>query len=171
MSKWLDPRVPLRSIPNVDLVTESMNAIGFLNDRLTSICMRYDISSMYAFGSRALEMSQLLKEGSEASADSNHQASDLDIGVQPTQGSLRTSKERVELTIELEDLFEVPRVDLIILPEAEPFLALDVISGELLYSADLDQQAEEELFILRRAGDIAHFEHERRRLALRTTTR
>ena len=148
-----------------------MNPSNSLNDRLTSICMRYDISSMYAFGSRAIEMSRLLKEGCKASAESNHPSSDLDIGVQPTQGSLRTSKERVQLTIELEDLFEVPRVDLIILPEADPFLALDVISGELLYCSDLDQQAEEELFILRRAGDIAHFEHERRRFALRSTAR
>jgi hypothetical protein len=42
---------------------------------------------------------------------------------------------------ELEDLLEVNRVDLVILPEADPFLALEVIRGELLYSEELDRQA------------------------------
>jgi len=72
----------------------------------------------------------------------------------------------VRLTIDLEDLLGVCRVDLVILSEASPFLALDVISGEQLYSPDLDRAAEYELYILRRAGDLAYFERQRRKQIL-----
>lgn len=57
----------------------------------------------------------------------------------------------------LEDLLQVGRIDLILLPEADPFLALDIIKGELLYTDDPDQQARHELFVLRRAGDLLPF--------------
>lgn len=52
-------------------------------------------------------------------------------------------------------------MDLVILPEADPFLALDVIRGELLYCADRDAQAEQELQVLRRAADLAPYARER----------
>jgi hypothetical protein len=55
----------------------------------------------------------------------------------------------------------VGRVDLVILGEADPFLALDIIRGELLYCADKDVEAEEELHVLRRAGDLAPYARER----------
>jgi hypothetical protein len=61
-------------------------------------------------------------------------------------------------------------VDLVVLPEADPFLALDVIRGELLTCADADAQAEDELYVLRRAGDLARFARERWRLILSGTT-
>jgi hypothetical protein len=67
----------------------------------------------------------------------------------------------VELAAELEDLLEVGRVDLVVLDEADPFLALDVIRGELVYGADKDAQAEEELHVVRRAGDLAPYARER----------
>lgn len=57
-------------------------------------------------------------------------------------------------------------MDLVMLPEAEAYLALDVVSGELLYCADAVRQAEYELYVLRRAGDLAPFERERRALLL-----
>jgi hypothetical protein len=76
------------------------------------------------------------------------------------------AEERVELALALEKLFAVPRVDLVVLPEAGPFLALEVVKGELLDCRDYDRQAEDELYILRRAGDLARFEKERRRLIL-----
>jgi uncharacterized protein len=63
-------------------------------------------------------------------------------------------------------LFGAARVDLVVLPEADAFLALDVIRGELIYCRDFDQQAEDELYILRKAGDLAYFEKERRKLIL-----
>ena len=68
--------------------------------------------------------------------------------------------------MDLEELFELPRADLVVLNDVDPFIALEAVRGELLFCADLDQQAEEELFILRRAGDLEPFETERIRLML-----
>ncbi|MBM4127923.1 MAG: hypothetical protein FJ247_11335 [Nitrospira sp.] len=62
---------------------------------------------------------------------------------------------------ELEDILGVGRVDLVSLPEASPFLAVEIVRGELLYETDADRTAEYELYVLRRAGDLAPFEQER----------
>jgi hypothetical protein len=72
----------------------------------------------------------------------------------------------VNLADELERCLNVPRVDVVLLPTANPFLALDVIRGELLYCADSDAQAEYEIYVLRRAGDLAPFQRRRQELAL-----
>ena len=66
----------------------------------------------------------------------------------------------------MEDLFDVERVDLVLLPEADPFLALDIIRGELLYTRDPNQQARYELYVLRRAGDLLPFQKIRTRMIL-----
>ena len=60
----------------------------------------------------------------------------------------------------------VARVDLVVLPEAGAFLALAVVSGELLYCDNSTEQAEYELYVLRRAGDLLPFERARRELIL-----
>jgi hypothetical protein len=62
---------------------------------------------------------------------------------------------KVGLAQKLEELFQVPRVDLVILDEADPFLAAEIIRGELLYAADGRIADEYEIFVLRRAGDLA----------------
>jgi hypothetical protein len=67
----------------------------------------------------------------------------------------------VRLAIELEDLFGVPRVDLVVLLEASALLAVEVIRGELLHTSDPLAQAEHELYILRREADLAPFRRER----------
>lgn len=43
------------------------------------------------------------------------------------------------------------------IPGAAPFLALDIIRGDLLYSRNQDEQVEFELYVLRRAGDLVNF--------------
>ena len=48
------------------------------------------------------------------------------------------------------------------LPQAGPYLALAVVSGELLCCGDPIREAEYQLFVMRRAGDLAFFERERR---------
>ena len=130
---------------------------------LSKIAKRYGLSAIYAFGSRGPEAAARL-HGQRPSA--LHPDSDLDIGVQPIQSRNLSAREKVEIGLSLEDLFQVRRVDLVVLNEARPFLALDIIKGELLYCDDLDRQAEEELYVLRRAGDLAYYERERRRLIL-----
>ena len=69
--------------------------------------------------------------------------------------------EIVDITIELEDLLGVRRVDVVLLPQAEPFLALDIIRGELLYAQNPLDQARYELFVLRRASDSLPLKKER----------
>jgi len=65
------------------------------------------------------------------------------------------------IAIGLEDLFQVSRVDLVELPEADPFLAANAIRGERLFSRDAYSATEYELYVLRKAGDLAPFERER----------
>jgi hypothetical protein len=60
-----------------------------------------------------------------------------------------------------EDLFDVGKVDLVLLSEADPFLAVNIIRGERLYCVEEDGADEYDLYVLRRAGDLAHFERER----------
>lgn len=134
-----------------------------MKEHLREICNKYGVIGLYAFGSRAEEIAKRV-EG--APLPSEHPTSDVDIGVQPPLGKRLTARERVRLAIELEDLLDVARVDLVVLPEADPFLALDAIRGELLCCTDLDAQAEYELYVLRRAGDLAPFARERWRLIL-----
>lgn len=134
-----------------------------LQFRLRAILERYGISACYAFGSRAREIAARMKDLTPCAATGR---SDLDIGVEPVRGRRLSLQEKVKLTIELEDLFEVPRVDLVVVSEARPFLALDIMRGELIYCCDLDQQAEHELYILRRAADLVPFQRARIRKIL-----
>ncbi len=138
-----------------------------LGDHLKALGTRYEISAVYAFGSRATEIARCIR-GQTVSRE--FPESDIDIGVQPAPDRRLTAQERVRLAVELEELLGAKRVDLVVLPEADPFLALEVIRGELLYCADADAQAEEELYVLRRAGDLARFARERWRLILSGTT-
>lgn len=75
-------------------------------------------------------------------------------------------KEKVRLTIDLEDLLRVKKVDLVVLPEADPFLAANVIRGERIYCEDEHAADEYGLYILRRAGDLIPLEEERIRLIM-----
>jgi hypothetical protein len=66
----------------------------------------------------------------------------------------------------LEDLFNVERVDLVCLPETDPFLAANIVRGERSYGRDEYEADEYDLYILRRAGDLAPLERERMALIL-----
>ncbi len=132
-------------------------------DKIESICHRYHIDALYVFGSRAQEIANYAGGKGKIA---NKKNVDADFGVLPVQKCRLDATDRVRLTVDLEDLLGVCRVDLVILSEASPFLALDVIRGEQLYSADPDLAAEYELYVLRRAGDLAHFERQRRKQVL-----
>jgi predicted nucleotidyltransferase len=149
---------------------------------LPELADRFGLADIYVFGSRAEEFvpprshpgpdpaatshptapEGHRSDGSHPTAGEREAESDIDIGVRPRRDRHLTARDRAELTVALEDLLDAPRVDVIVLPEAPAFLALDVISGELLYCEDAVDQAEYELYVLRRAGDLAPFERERR---------
>jgi len=73
---------------------------------------------------------------------------------------------KVRLAIALEDLLGVGRVDLVCLPEVDPFLAANVVRGERLYAREEYEADEYDLYVLRRAGDLAPLERERMALIL-----
>jgi predicted nucleotidyltransferase len=131
--------------------------------KIEELAERYPVSALYVFGSRALGIKSLVegKEEEWTALDS-----DVDIGVQPELGQRLTAQDRVEIVLALEKLFGVKRVDLVVLPEADAFLALNIIRGEILFCRDFDQQAEDELYVLRRAGDLSYFQRERIQMVL-----
>ena len=92
--------------------------------------------------------------------------SDADIGAKGLPGIKWSVEEKVELAGALEDLFGGLRVDLVCLSEADPFLAAEIIRGERLFAGDGNEADEYELYVLRRAGDLAPLERERMALVL-----
>jgi hypothetical protein len=135
---------------------------------LEAIARQYGLAAVYVFGSRAAEMAGRV-QGRPASGGTAE--ADVDIAVQPGRGQNLGARERAEVAGRIEDMLGVGRVDLVVLPEADPFLALDAIRGELLFCADPDEQAEHELYVLRRAGDLAPFARRRWDEILRGTAR
>lgn len=134
-----------------------------LSSALARIAERFDLRDIYVFGSRADEVAARVRRDHEITSSPD---SDVDIAVEPRRGRRLDARSRVRLGIALEDLLEVARVDLIVLSEARPFLAFEVVKGELLYTSDPVAQAEHELYVLRRVGDLAHMERERVRMIL-----
>jgi uncharacterized protein len=125
-----------------------------LTETLTALCDEHALTALYVFGSRAAEIAAGVA-GKAASVE--HPGSDVDIGVLPSRTGHLSAKVRVRLAQQLETLLRVDRVDLVVLPEAEAFLAADVVRGELLAATDLDAEAEAQLYYLRRAADLAPF--------------
>lgn len=125
---------------------------------LKRICEEYAIDILYVFGSRSKEAKAWLDNNLVGLQPG---ISDLDIGVKPAVKAVFSVRTKVNLALALENLFGVTRVDLVVLPEADPFLAANIIRGERLYTIDKYLADEYDLYILRRAGDLAPLERER----------
>ena len=125
---------------------------------LNQICDKYQIDILYVFGSRSEEIMTLINEKNKIS---NLSGSDVDIGVKISPRVNLSIEQKVLLTQELEELFCALRVDLVCLTEADPFLAAKIIRGERLYARDKYLADEYNLYVLRRAGDLAPLERER----------
>jgi predicted nucleotidyltransferase len=120
-------------------------------------------AELEAFAASDRRILALYLFGSHSRAEAT-EASDVDVALlfaEPV--SLR---ERMVLEGELAARLR-RAVDLVDLGRAGAFLALDVLRGERLYCADLDRCDEFELYVMRRAGDLAPFERERRERLLR----
>ena len=131
---------------------------------LNQIAERFGLSVIYAFGSKANEVLEWLEyERSELSISSS---SDMDIGVKPYPGKKLSVQEKVYLTMALEDLFAVRNIDLVVIPEVDPFLAANIVRGERIYCRNEYEADEYDLYVLRRAGDLAPLEKERMALVL-----
>ena len=125
---------------------------------LAQICEQYQVDILYAFGSRAREvLSWLENPDLELPAG----PSDVDIGAKSLPSVDFDFRAKVGLAIAIEDLLQVNRVDLVSLADADPFLAANIIRGERLFARDSYTADNFDLYILRRAGDLAPFERER----------
>ena len=134
---------------------------------LKQICQKFRVHTLYAFGSRAKKIRNLVEGHQDVSLLSS---SDVDIGVRVMSGGKFSVAEKVDLALALEELFGCKRVDLVSLSEADPFLAAEVIRGERLFSHNEHEADEYELYVLRRAGDLAPLERERMALVLGEST-
>ena len=132
-------------------------------EALERLCSLFDVAILYAFGSQARNVRDWVEGHIDALPNVN---SDIDIGVKGTPGKNWPVAEKVRLSIALEDLLNCSKVDLVILSEADPFLAAEIIRGERLFALDEYEADEFDLYILRRAGDLAPLERERMGLIL-----
>lgn len=136
-----------------------------LRSALADLCRSWQVADLYVFGSRAPEILARTR-GEFVEPESGLEGSDVDVGIRLRRGATLDVDEVVALTGALEELLDVPRVDVVIVPAAPPFLALEVIRGELLHCQDPHDQAEFELYVLRRAGDLIGFQRIREEMAL-----
>jgi predicted nucleotidyltransferase len=136
-----------------------MYTMASLEKQLRKMCDHHHIDLVYAFGSRACEVREFLCNIRPIDKSTS---SDVDIGVKPSPKHKAMSvREKVEMAAEIEDLLGVGRVDLVILSEADPFLSANIVRGERVFCRDPYAADEYELYILRRAGDLAPLELER----------
>jgi predicted nucleotidyltransferase len=129
--------------------------------KLEQVCKKYQIRALYVFGSRGTELLQAIQDDSFDLAKST---SDLDFGA--LTHSPFSIENKVNLTLELESLFGLSDVDLFILLEVDSFLAANIIRGERVFAEDPYFADEYELFVLRRAGDLAELERQRMAMIL-----
>ncbi len=125
---------------------------------LARLCQKYKLDILYVFGSRAAEVRSWLAGTLPTLAPG---PADVDIGVKESEEHRLSVDGKVHLALDLEDLLGVGRVDLVTFSEADAFLAVNILRGERLYALDTYQADEFDLYILRRAGDLAPFERER----------
>lgn len=93
-------------------------------ESIRSLCDRYGIDILYAFGSRSKEVADFLSVEETSLAS---RPSDVDLGVKIIPGGKLDVKEKALLSIFFEDLFGVGKVDLVVISEVDPFLAAEII--------------------------------------------
>lgn len=130
---------------------------------LTALCGEFKVQILYAFGSRGREVLAWVHGGDLSLGG----PADIDLGVRPMPDAAWNVADKVRLAIALEDLLGCTRVDLVVLPEADPFVAAEVVRGERLVCRDSREADEYDLYVLRRAGDLMPLERERQALLLR----
>ncbi|MGD0918192.1 MAG: nucleotidyltransferase domain-containing protein [Thermodesulfobacteriota bacterium] len=135
-----------------------MNSI---KGQIRGIASQYGLQIIYAFGSRAKEALELVEGRIEQFSST---PSDLDVGVKLDRAL--TVEEKVKIAILFEDLLDVSRVDLIVLPEAPVSLALEIVTGEILYMHDSTYEAEYQLYIMRQAADLLPYERLKQKMIM-----
>jgi predicted nucleotidyltransferase len=138
-----------------------MKSADEIGNAIKGLASAYDLQIIYAFGSRAAEARDFIA-GTIGRLTPG--SSDLDIGV--TSARRLTVQEKVEIALFFEDLFGVPRTDIVVISEAPIALAFRIVTGELLYAKDPTYEAEYQLYIMRMAADLEPYEKEMTRLTI-----
>jgi predicted nucleotidyltransferase/predicted nucleic acid-binding protein len=139
---------------------------GTMSDRtesLARLCQEFRVDILYVFGSRASEVKEWLM-GDRLNLPPD--LADVDVGVKTAREVRLSVRDKVRMALALEDLLGVTRVDLVCFSDADPFLAANIVRGERLYARDTYEADEYDLYVLRRAGDLAPLERERIALVL-----
>jgi len=119
---------------------------------LERICRDFDIDILYVFGNRAKEVMDWVSGKKRfISPDSLT----IEIGVRPIPGKRLRFRERVFLKVALQSFLGVNKVNLVVIPESNPFLAANIIHGERLFFRNEYEADEYELYILRRVGKFS----------------
>jgi len=129
--------------------------------RISAFARHNGLEIIYAFGSRAKEIQARIQG---KTTRSRHPRSDIDLGIKPIRPL--SVKEKVQIAVFFEDLFDVSRADVVLLPEAPASLGFEIVSGELLYAANEKSEADCQLYYMRRAADLLPFERERARMIM-----
>lgn len=129
----------------------------------SNLCRKFGLHTIYLFGSREKKIKDWLNSPVRQLQSST---SDIDLGVRLLNARSMDIGEKVRLTQAFESLFQEQQVDLVLLDEADPFLAVNVIRGLRLYTIDDYTADEYELYLLRRAADLAPFERARQAMIL-----
>jgi len=132
-----------------------------IKEKIEQIAAKYGLQIIYAFGSRAKEAKEVVEGRMERLS---YTRSDLDIGIKPERPL--TIEEKVEIAIFFEDQLHLPRVDVVLLPEAPVSLAAEIVLGEILYTSDPTYEAEYQLYILRMAADLFPHEQTKQKMIL-----
>jgi len=132
-----------------------------IKEIIGQIAAKYGLQIIYAFGSRAKEALEVVEGRIERLSSA---PSDLDMGVKPERPL--AVQEKVEIAIFFEDLFDLPRVDVVVLPEAPVSLAAEIVLGEILYAKDSTYEAEYQLYIMRMAADLLPYERAKQKMIL-----
>lgn len=130
---------------------------------LRSVCRAYGVEILYVFGSRTNEIRSAVFSGCPVD---QRTAADVDLAIKIEHRRQLSVRQKAELAIELEDLLDVGCVDLVLVTDADPFLAVNIIRGARLFCEDDYLADEYELYILRRAGDLAPFERQRMKIIM-----
>lgn len=119
---------------------------------LDAVCRRHGIAAVYLFGSRADDGKKALA-GDPIPAG----ASDLDVGVLFDDPRFHP-RVLPRLQIELDEVFDPLRVDLVPLQRLDALFQFEAIDGHRVAAADPLAADEYELLVMRRAAELLPIE-------------
>jgi len=129
--------------------------------QIEEVSKKYALQIIYAFGSKGKEALDIVKGKMEHLSSSSV---DLDIGIKAERHL--NVEEKVKIELIFEDIFNVAKVDIVVVSEVPILLALEIVKGELLYAKDLTHEAEYQLHIMRRAAEIVPYERMKQKMTL-----